>query len=103
MVTRPGPGRAVFQLKVLLEEDQARCRRLGISALLFMQVSPPDMHGKVQVTLAARVRYDYPSGPRRPPPNLPQVSPAKPVFESAARTLAAGYRTFPRARSVRAS
>ena len=40
----------------LQEEDQARCRRLGISALLFKPVPPPDLHRKVQVALAARAR-----------------------------------------------
>jgi PAS domain S-box-containing protein len=38
----------------LHEEDQARCRRLGISALLFKPVPPPELHRKVQVALAAR-------------------------------------------------
>jgi PAS domain S-box-containing protein len=37
----------------LQEEDQARCRRLGISALLFKPVPPPELHRKVQVALAA--------------------------------------------------
>ncbi|MGH7300138.1 MAG: response regulator [Candidatus Rokuibacteriota bacterium] len=41
----------------LQEEDQARCRRLGISALLFKPVPPPELHRKVQATLgAARAR-----------------------------------------------
>jgi PAS domain S-box-containing protein len=40
----------------LQEEDQARCRRLGITALLFKPVPPPELHRKVQVALAARVR-----------------------------------------------
>ncbi|MEX2224703.1 MAG: response regulator [Candidatus Rokuibacteriota bacterium] len=40
----------------LQEEDQARCRRLGISALLFKPVPPPELHRKVQVALAARAR-----------------------------------------------
>ena len=38
----------------LQEEDQARCRRLGITALLFKPVPPPELHRKVQVALAAR-------------------------------------------------
>jgi signal transduction histidine kinase/CheY-like chemotaxis protein len=37
----------------LQEEDQARCRRLGISALLFKPVPPHDLHRTVQVALAA--------------------------------------------------
>ncbi|HJR01908.1 MAG TPA: response regulator [Methylomirabilota bacterium] len=37
----------------LQEEDQARCRRLGISALLFKPVPPPELHRKVQVALAS--------------------------------------------------
>ena len=37
----------------LQEEDQARCRRLGITALLFKPVPPPELHRKVQVALAA--------------------------------------------------
>ncbi len=40
----------------LQEEDQARCRRLGISALLFKPVPPQDLHRTVQVALAARAR-----------------------------------------------
>ena len=40
----------------LQEEDQARCRRLGISALLFKPVPPADLHRTVQVALAARGR-----------------------------------------------
>ncbi|MGH2777364.1 MAG: response regulator [Actinomycetota bacterium] len=40
----------------LQEEDQARCRRLGISALLFKPVPPPELHRKVQAALAARTR-----------------------------------------------
>jgi PAS domain S-box-containing protein len=40
----------------LQEEDQARCRRLGISALLFKPVPPPELHRKVQLALAARAR-----------------------------------------------
>jgi len=40
----------------LQEEDQARCRRLGISALLFKPVPPHDLHAKVQVALASRPR-----------------------------------------------
>jgi PAS domain S-box-containing protein len=40
----------------LQEEDQARCRRLGITALLFKPVPPAELHRKVQVALAARVR-----------------------------------------------
>ena len=40
----------------LQEEDQARCRRLGITALLFKPVPPPELHRKVQIALAARVR-----------------------------------------------
>lgn len=40
----------------LQEEDQARCRRLGISALLFKPVPPPELHRKVQMALAARPR-----------------------------------------------
>jgi signal transduction histidine kinase/CheY-like chemotaxis protein len=40
----------------LQEEDQARCRRLGISALLFKPVPPHELHAKVQVALAARPR-----------------------------------------------
>jgi PAS domain S-box-containing protein len=41
----------------LQEEDQARCRRLGISALLFKPVPPPELHRKVQIALAsARAR-----------------------------------------------
>jgi CheY-like chemotaxis protein len=40
----------------LQEEDQARSRRLGISALLFKPVSPQDLHRTVQVALAARTR-----------------------------------------------
>ena len=37
----------------LQEEDQARCRRLGITALLFKPVPPSELHLKVQVALAA--------------------------------------------------
>jgi PAS domain S-box-containing protein len=37
----------------LQEEDQARCRRLGITALLFKPVPPPELHRKVQVALAS--------------------------------------------------
>ena len=37
----------------LQEEDQARCRRLGISALLFKPVPPVELHRKVQLALAA--------------------------------------------------
>ena len=37
----------------LQEEDQARCRRLGISALLFKPVPPHDLHRTVQVALAS--------------------------------------------------
>jgi PAS domain S-box-containing protein len=37
----------------LQEEDQARCRRLGISALLFKPVPPLELHRKVQVALAS--------------------------------------------------
>ncbi|MGH7350040.1 MAG: hybrid sensor histidine kinase/response regulator, partial [Candidatus Rokuibacteriota bacterium] len=37
----------------LQEEDQARCRRLGISALLFKPVPPPELHRKVQAALGA--------------------------------------------------
>jgi PAS domain S-box-containing protein len=40
----------------LQEEDQARCRRLGISALLFKPVPPHDLHRTVQVALASRAR-----------------------------------------------
>jgi PAS domain S-box-containing protein len=40
----------------LQEEDQARCRRLGITALLFKPVPPPELHRKVQMALAARAR-----------------------------------------------
>jgi PAS domain S-box-containing protein len=40
----------------LQEEDQARCRRLGISALLFKPVPPQELHRTVQVALAARPR-----------------------------------------------
>ena len=40
----------------LQEEDQARCRRLGISALLFKPVPPPELHRKVQMALAALPR-----------------------------------------------
>jgi PAS domain S-box-containing protein len=40
----------------LQEEDQARCRRLGISALLFKPVPPQELHRTVQVALAARSR-----------------------------------------------
>jgi PAS domain S-box-containing protein len=38
----------------LQEEDQARCRRLGISALLFKPVSPQQLHQTVQTALASR-------------------------------------------------
>ncbi len=38
----------------LQEEDQARCRRLGISALLFKPVPPADLHRTVQLALASR-------------------------------------------------
>jgi hypothetical protein len=34
----------------------ARCRRLGISALLFEPVPPTELHRKVHVALAARAR-----------------------------------------------
>jgi PAS domain S-box-containing protein len=37
----------------LQEEDQARCRRLGISALLFKPVPPVELHRKVQLALAS--------------------------------------------------
>ena len=37
----------------LQDEDQARCRRLGISALLFKPVPPHDLHRTVQVALAS--------------------------------------------------
>jgi len=40
----------------LQEEDQARCRRLGISALLFKPVPPQVLHRTVQVALATRTR-----------------------------------------------
>jgi len=40
----------------LQEEDQARCRRLGISALLFKPVPPQELHRTVQMALAARTR-----------------------------------------------
>jgi CheY-like chemotaxis protein len=40
----------------LQEEDQARCRRLGISALLFKPVPPPELRRAVQVALIARPR-----------------------------------------------
>jgi len=40
----------------LQEEDQARCRRLGISALLFKPVPPQELHRTVQVALAASTR-----------------------------------------------
>jgi PAS domain S-box-containing protein len=40
----------------LQDEDQARCRRLGISALLFKPVPPAELHRKVQMALAARPR-----------------------------------------------
>ncbi len=40
----------------LQEEDQARCRRLGISALLFKPVPPQELHRTVQVALATRAR-----------------------------------------------
>jgi PAS domain S-box-containing protein len=40
----------------LQEEDQARCRRLGISALLFKPVPPQELHRTVQVALASRTR-----------------------------------------------
>jgi len=40
----------------LQEEDQARCRRLGISALLFKPVPPQELHRTVQVALASRAR-----------------------------------------------
>ncbi len=40
----------------LQEEDQARCRRLGISALLFKPVPPQELHRTVQVALATRPR-----------------------------------------------
>ena len=40
----------------LQEEDQARCRRLGITALLFKPVPPPELLRKVQVALAVRAR-----------------------------------------------
>jgi PAS domain S-box-containing protein len=38
----------------LQEEDQARCRRLGISALLFKPVSPQQLHQTVQSALVSR-------------------------------------------------
>jgi PAS domain S-box-containing protein len=40
----------------LQEEDQARCRRLGISALLFKPVSPQQLHQTVQSALTSRPR-----------------------------------------------
>ena len=40
----------------LQEEDQARCRRLGISALLFKPVPPQELHRTVQVALSSRGR-----------------------------------------------
>ena len=40
----------------LQEEDQARCRRLGISALLFKPVPPQELHRTVQVALTTRPR-----------------------------------------------
>jgi len=40
----------------LQEEDQARCRRLGISALLFKPVSPQQLHQTVQSALTSLPR-----------------------------------------------
>ena len=36
----------------LQEQDQARCRSLGVAALLFKPVRPAELHGAVQATLA---------------------------------------------------
>ncbi len=38
----------------LQEEDQARCRGLGVSALLFKPVRPPELHRTVQSALAGQ-------------------------------------------------
>jgi CheY-like chemotaxis protein len=40
----------------LQEQDQARCRGLGISSLLFKPVRPVDLHGAVQSTLSSGLR-----------------------------------------------
>jgi CheY-like chemotaxis protein len=37
----------------LQEQDQARCRGLGVSSLLFKPVRPAELHGTVQSALAA--------------------------------------------------
>jgi PAS domain S-box-containing protein len=38
----------------LHEEDQARCRSLGVTSLLYKPVRPPELHRVVQATLASR-------------------------------------------------
>jgi PAS domain S-box-containing protein len=49
----------------LQEQDQARCRGLGITSLLFKPVRPVELHGAVQSTLGSALRPAS-NGPARP-------------------------------------
>jgi PAS domain S-box-containing protein len=48
------------------EQDQARCRGLGVSALLFKPVRPAELHSTVQCTLAASARRERSGSPVAP-------------------------------------
>ena len=85
----------------LQEEDQARCRRLGISALLFKPVPPPELHRKVQTALAAvRARgelreVECPRAPalRRPLLHVPDVHLVDAAVELERCTVEVGQRS----------
>jgi CheY-like chemotaxis protein len=49
----------------LHEQDQARCRGLGISSLLFKPVRPAELHATVQAVLADPRRREGPAAPPR--------------------------------------
>ena len=51
----------------LQEQDQARCRGLGISSLLFKPVRPAELHATVQAALADPKRREGPAAPRPAP------------------------------------
>ena len=51
----------------LHEEDQARCRGLRISSLLFKPVRPDQLHATVQAVLGDPQRREDPAAPPRAP------------------------------------
>jgi two-component system capsular synthesis sensor histidine kinase RcsC len=50
----------------LQEQDQARCRGLGVSALIFKPVRPTELHAIVQTALADSGQRERAGSPRAP-------------------------------------